>query len=129
MKQYNLNNSFIEPTRTVKKFYQKAMTYKTSLRRNLSNQKLERITELINQIPIDLVCFGKSIDEMWTLFKTSLTKIIDRISPLKKFRINQAKRSYPCLCAELKALSKSKEKLLLKSKLLTVWTTRVAASW
>jgi len=62
-------------------------------RRNLSKHKVERITELINEIPIDLVCSGKSIDEMWILFKSSLIRIIDKISPLKKVRIDQAKRS------------------------------------
>jgi len=56
MKQYNLNNAFIEP-----------------------KHKVERITELINEIPIDLVCSGKSIDEMWILFKSSLIRIIDQI--------------------------------------------------
>ncbi len=125
MKQYNLNNAFIEPTRTVTKFYKKSMTYKTSStlidviltnklqavdslvfscpfsdhcfvgacynlemdavdepfvwRRNLSKYKVERIIELINEIPIDLVCTGKSIDEMWILFKSSLIRIIDQI--------------------------------------------------
>jgi len=83
-------------------------------RRNLSKHRLERITELINEIPIDLLCSGKSIDEMWILFKTSPTRIIDQISLLKKVRINQAERLCPWFCAELKALSKSKKKLKQK---------------